>query len=41
MVKIKFDAVVGKNSGRGTIAIVARNNIGVFIRASVLVYLAR
>jgi hypothetical protein len=41
MVKINFDMVVGKNCGRGTIAMVSRNNTSVFIGAPVLVYLVR
>jgi hypothetical protein len=41
MIKINVDAAVGKNSGRGTVAAVARNDSGLFWGASAVVFPGR
>ena len=38
MIKVNVDAAVGKNSGRGAVAAVARSDNGVFLGASVITF---
>ena len=40
-IKINVDAAVGKNTGRGSVAAVARDEMGVFVGASSLVFPGR
>jgi ribonuclease HI len=38
MIKINVDAAVGKNTSRGSVAVIARSDTGVFMGASVVVF---